>query len=340
MWTSYNDTAVHFHIGNTRIQALNFVYECFQRSIPSHAHGSDSFEIHYISQGRGHALIDGDTYQISPGTLYVTGPHVEHAQVPSPDDPMCEYCIYLKTEKRRRVHASADPSPSPENEVLSLFSATRFWFGQDSQQTGSLFTMLFQELAHKKTGYELQVEALLRQILVHLVRNYEKGSRSRASTASSETDKTSVIIEEYFLYQYATLSLEELSCKLGLGTRQTERLLQKYYGKTFLQKKAEARMSAAATLLSNTEQSITAIAEELGYSSAEHFSSAFRHFYHISPRQYRKAGVYHSFPLPEVSSEAAGSLPSVKAAALPSSEPSAPSVSGISLPSSPSGSGL
>lgn len=303
MWTSYNDAAIHFHIGNTRIQALNFVYERFQRSIPSHAHGNDSYEIHYISQGRGRALIHGSTYHITPGTLYVTGPHVEHAQVPDPDDPMCEYCIYLKTEKRRRVHTSAEPSPSQENEVLSLFSSTRFWFGQDTQQTGSLFTMLFQELAHKKTGYELQVEALLRQILVHLARSYEKGSRSRASGIIGETDKTSVIIEEYFLYQYAALSLEELSGKLGLGTRQTERLLQKYYGKTFLQKKAEARMSAAATLLSNTEQSITSIAEELGYSSVEHFSSAFRHFYHISPRQYRKAGVYHSFSASQAASE-------------------------------------
>ena len=65
---------------------------------------------------------------------------------------------------------------------------------------------------------------------------------------------------------------------------------------TILQKKAEARMSAAAILLTDTGKSITAIAEELGYSSIEHFSSAFKHYYHISPRQYRKGAAYHSFP--------------------------------------------
>ena len=51
-----------------------------------------------------------------------------------------------------------------------------------------------------------------------------------------------MIIEDYFLYEYQNLSLEELAVKLGLGTRQTERLLPKHYGKTFLQKKTEARI--------------------------------------------------------------------------------------------------
>ena len=56
----------------------------------------------------------------------------------------------------------------------------------------------------------------------------------------------------------------------------------------FQQKKTEARMSAAVILLSNKNKSITSIAEELGYSSAEHFSSAFHKYYEMSPREYRK----------------------------------------------------
>ncbi|MFQ9396543.1 MAG: helix-turn-helix domain-containing protein [Lachnospiraceae bacterium] len=33
---------------------------------------------------------------------------------------------------------------------------------------------------------------------------------------------------------------------------------------------------------------IAEIAEALGYSSAEHFSSAFRRYHHVSPWEYRK----------------------------------------------------
>lgn len=73
-----------------------------------------------------------------------------------------------------------------------------------------------------------------------------------------------------------------------MSPRQTQRLLMEFYGKSFQEKKAEARMSAAAILLSDPSKTIASIAEALGYSSAEHFSSAFRKYYHKSPRQYRR----------------------------------------------------
>ncbi|HIY61818.1 MAG TPA: AraC family transcriptional regulator [Candidatus Eisenbergiella pullistercoris] len=293
MWTDYKDADIHFSIADTRFHTLNLVYERFQRSIPSHSHGNGSYEIHYIAEGRGRAIINGISHEVTPGTLYVTGPHVEHAQSPFLEDPMCEYCIYLKTEKRRKSAASF---PAGEKELLAAFEHTPFWFGADTQNAGSLIIEIFEELQERRTGCIFQVEALLRQLLVKLVRNYEKSGRPRAQDLSAAADKTAVIIEEYFLYQYRNLSLEELAGKLGLGARQTERLLKRQYGKTFLQKKAEARMSAAAILLSDPSRSITSVAEDLGYSSIEHFSSAFRSYYHISPRQYRKEGVYHSFP--------------------------------------------
>ena len=102
MWTDYKDADIHFTIADVRFHTLNFVYERFQRSIPSHSHGNGSYEIHYIPRGRGRALINGVSHEITPDTLFVTGPHVEHAQSPFLEDPMCEYCIYLKTEKKRK----------------------------------------------------------------------------------------------------------------------------------------------------------------------------------------------------------------------------------------------
>ncbi len=130
---------------------------------------------------------------------------------------------------------------------------------------------------------------LLSQLLIYIVRSY--GRRQIAQTSFSvhnRTESRSIIIEEYFLYEYQSLSLDVLAAKLNLSTRQTQRLLMEYYGKSFQQKKAEARMSVAAILLSDKTRSITSIAEDLGYSSIEHFSSAFRNFYRTSPREYRK----------------------------------------------------
>ena len=101
-------------------------------------------------------------------------------------------------------------------------------------------------------------------------------------------DSNSIIIEEYFLYEYASLSLNALADKLKLSPRQTQRLIWKYYGKSFQQKKAEARMSVASILLKDEDRSIAFIADTLGYSSPEHFSAAFRKYYKMSPSEFRK----------------------------------------------------
>lgn len=282
MRTAYTDLNIRLSMDGHSIQALNLIIERFDRMIPSHSHGNGCYEIHYISAGYGILQTNGQEYKITPGTLFVTGPHIEHAQTPILSDPMQEYCVYLKLGRNQ---SGQQPST-----IIDAFTATPFWFGQDTQGLDMLMKQLFDELKHQYTGYMNQVELLLGQLLIYLVRNYEQKSNSQTHFAHSNlSDSKSIIIEDYFLYEYPTLSLETLADRLKLSTRQTQRLLKEHYGKSFQQKKAEARMSAAGMLLRDKEQSITSIAEALGYSSTEHFSSAFRQYYNMSPREYRRS---------------------------------------------------
>lgn len=283
----YTDLNIRFTIEQTDFYALNLVFERFLRTIPSHSHGGSSYEIHYIPSGYGHARINQVLYDIVPNTLYITGPHVEHAQVPSREDPMCEYCVYLKVGKQRKKNGTDSSCKAPS--IPELFTGTPFWFGQDTQHIHELMKQLFYELENRYTGYMTQVEALLGQLIVSMVRNYETRQKARRHFGPSNLgDSKFIILEEYFLYEYQNLSLEDLSQRLGLSRRQTERLLKEYYGKTFLQKKTEAKMAAAAILLSDRQRSISSIAGELGYSSTEHFSAAFKRCYQMTAREYRK----------------------------------------------------
>lgn len=292
MKTLYTDIDIRFTIENVSIRALNIVFERFTRTIPSHSHGNNCYEIHYIPFGYGKLNVEGKYYDIVPNTLFVTGPHVEHAQTPLKEDPMQEYCVYVKLN-----HLSdRNKTPSP---VMETFMSQPFWFGNDSQDIFILMKQLFTELEHHYIGYQEQVKLLLAQLLISITRNYEHCRYSRTNFAYNNlSNSKSVIIEEYFLYEYQNLSLSDLADKIKLSPRQTQRLLQEYYGKSFHQKKAEARMSAAAILLSDLDRSITSIAEALGYSSAEHFSNAFRTYYGTSPRNYRKTNCTPSINLP------------------------------------------
>lgn len=280
--TLYNDLDITFITDDATINAINIIFERFERIVPAHSHGNNCYEIHYISSGYGTLQIDDTYYNLSPNTLFITGPHIVHAQMPISDNPMEEYCIYIKI--KQDSHSHKIPS------IVQAFTSMPFWIGKDTQGIDILMKTLFQELACHYTGYQNQVKLLLQQLLIFIVRNYEQNLPGLSSPFAPQTlDKShSLIIDEYFLYEYQNLSLEALADRLKLSARQTQRLLMNTFGKTFQQKKAEARMSAAAILLSNYDQSITSIADSLGYSSAEHFSSAFKKYYQMTPREFRK----------------------------------------------------
>lgn len=283
MRTVYTDLNIKIVIENTTILVLQIVFERFLRSMPKHSHGNNSYEIHYIPYGYGNANINNQSYEVKPNTLYMTGPHIEHEQIPCKNDPMAEYCIYFKLQN------NSSNNHLPKKTTASLFEDTSFWFGQDSQAIYPVMQQIFYELEHKYTGYMIQVESLLQQCIVKIVRNYENGKESETYFPPSNlVDRKYLIVEESFLYDYEAITLEILSKRLGLGIRQTERFLKEYYGKTFLQKKTEAKMSMAKIYLNDPDLNISEIAKRLNYSSAEHFAYAFKQYYKTSASEYRK----------------------------------------------------
>ena len=284
MRTGYKDLNIKTTINDTTFLVLNIVYERFLKSMPKHSHGNNSYELHYIPYGHGKVSIDDQIYNITPNTLYMTGPHIEHEQIPVKNDPMTEYCIYFKIQKN-----SSHPAPDVDT-VAYKFEKTHFWFGQYTQELYPLMQQIFFELEHRYTGYMIQVEALLQQCLVKIVRNYENRTQSKSHFSPSNlVDSKYIIVEECFLYEYETITLEILSERLGLSIRQTERFLKEYYGKTFLQKKTEAKMSMAKIYLNDDTINISEISDRLNYSSIQHFSYAFKQYYGITPSNYRKS---------------------------------------------------
>lgn len=277
----YRDLNISFKIENAHFTILSLSVEKHIRPIPMHAHSKNSYELHYIPFGSGTLNCGSEKYSITPGTLFMTGPGVPHEQLSDPENPMTEYCVYLKIDRGEKSRKSS---------LSVIFADTFFWFGSDDGRVHELIKKTFAELDSSCTGRELMIESLMIQLVLTMIRLYQSGgSRSDESEKKNFcSDLTYLIIEETFLYDYSSITLNLLAEKLGLGKRQTERLLRKHYNKSFQQKKTEARMFAASTLLRESSKSITEISEELGYSSCEHFSGAFKKYSGLTPSEYRK----------------------------------------------------
>lgn len=273
--------SIAFELGSLQIAPVHVRIEQLQPIIAAHRHSNASYEIHYAERGSGTVTIDGVTRSIGPDTLYITGPNVVHAQQSDAADPINEYCLYLNC--RRSARASGDP--------FALFADTLFWMGMDGGRIFPLLSQLIEENRAPQPGTAEMSESLLRQIIIQLTRMYRQGAAPLPKTLPSPALSRAglmPVIEDAFFYRYRTLTLQDLCQLLNLSIRQTQRLLQRSFGKTFSQKLTEARMAAASQFLTNTDLSITAISDRLGFSSIEHFSAAFRRAMGCSPRDYRR----------------------------------------------------
>lgn len=281
----YRNLNLSFAMGDVTFTVLSISNELMLEPIPRHAHSRNSYELHYISYGHGTLIADDKRYDLTPGIFFMTGPEVFHEQISDPKDPMREYGAYLKVSLPRGGTAS---------EVLASFLSRPFYLGQADLEIYESLKRLLTELESHPKGESLMLSAIMQQLILQIVRQYGRtdteASRDENGTGGRiPEDQTYLIIEEAFLYNYRDLTLESLSDLLNLSKRQTERLLLKHYNKTFQQKKKEARMSAACIYLQEGNKSIAGIAEELGYSSQEHFSHAFKSYYHTTPTAYARA---------------------------------------------------
>lgn len=193
--------------------------------IPRHSHAKNSYELHFITGGKGELVTDTKTYSLKAGDFFITGPNIYHAQNADKLNPVSDVFIMLQAVNSDKANA-----------VSSTFLDTHFYFCENfSNKTAQ---EILSEYRNKRADYKSAVSGLSIKLLTDITRLLLPPSFSESLSGESLNDRRFVIIEQAFLY-IRNLTLTELSNKIGVCERQTERLLKKYYGKTFREKKAE-----------------------------------------------------------------------------------------------------
>ena len=159
----FNNIDIPFSIGGCNFHAVNIISSSIDTDIPLHTHGVNCYEIHFISNGCGRLIADGNEYDISTNTLYVTGPLCDHAQLTDKTSPMYEWCIYLRAEQNNSERSDI---------LIDQFLSHNFWIGKDDQNILPIFERLFSELKSKSAGYANMAKLILSEIVVSVARNF------------------------------------------------------------------------------------------------------------------------------------------------------------------------
>ncbi|MCM1284888.1 MAG: AraC family ligand binding domain-containing protein [Acetobacter sp.] len=198
-----------------------------EEEIARHSHSKNSYELHFITGGIGTLITDDGEYSLKKGDFFVTGPNLYHSQKSDLTNPIEDIFIYIQKIEGRT-----------DNIFASEFLNKVFYIAEDFDYTSA--QEMLSEYRQKRPDYKSAVAGLAMKILTQIVRCYIPDNVIDSVDSDNLCEKRFIIIENAFLYN-KNITLTQLSEKIGVCPRQTQRLLKQYYGKSFRQKKKEQK---------------------------------------------------------------------------------------------------
>ncbi len=148
------------------------------------------------------------------------------------------------------------------------------------------------ELAAEEVGHAEMLDAMVRQLVIHLLRSHltvRKSAQIEISRAGPVDRRLRRAIEFMHDNYSRELSLEEIAAAAYLSEYHFARLFKQIMGVTTHVYLANLRLERARKLLTDTSLSISEIAAMVGYQSQSHFTKIFKSVTGLPPRLYRES---------------------------------------------------
>lgn len=253
-------------------------------------HSHTLFELHCVTVGHGILSTPETEYEMTPGTICLTGPGLSHSQYCEADDAMDEYCLRFKIEP-----APPKGSGNPESELIEAILDTPFFISRADPGFEGLIRTMIDEGRDQSPGFRSMLTSKLGEFIVLLGRfcrenrGSSSGSEQRTRTHYSigGVDLKSSLDTYFFTYEHPA-PVEMILDELHITRRHFSRLMQKYYGMSYKEKINELRISYAKQLLSSETETIAGIAALTGFASTKQLTHAFRQATGMTPREYRQ----------------------------------------------------
>jgi len=240
-------------------------------------HWHDCFELELVVSGRGTHIINGNSYPMREGDLYLLTKEDCHKVIA--DETMTILGIMFDERILAESVLVAIPLvriTSPELNVNiggELYSEIKGYFERVIREEKSEIER------YLAPDY---IRGLIECIIIELF-------RSIVGASPSVTSKTSNDALAYMHKHYAEdITLESLAREVHLSPSYLSAYFKNTVGGNFREYLIELRMKHAARLLANTELSVTDVCYSCGFSTYSHFIRSFKARFGEPPLEFRK----------------------------------------------------
>jgi len=148
------------------------------------------------------------------------------------------------------------------------------------------------ESAARRAGSETMLSRLSELLFIEIVRNYcaQLPSDTKGWLAGLRDDITGRSLSVLHDRPAEPWTLEELAKTVGVSRSVLAERFHAYVGAPPMQYLARWRMQLAASLLSGTNETLSSVAERVGYGSEAALSRAFKRLVGVAPSTWREGG--------------------------------------------------
>ncbi|MDX1958991.1 MAG: AraC family transcriptional regulator [Leptospiraceae bacterium] len=148
------------------------------------------------------------------------------------------------------------------------------------------------EVSAKGKNGKRYLHYLLKSFIEYYIQNFSNLLDSENEPKSLFKESDLILIRKYISENFAEkISIEELSAEFNMSKFHFLREFKKTFKQTPYQFILNCKMEEAEKLLLNSKDSLTEIANTLGYYDQSHFTNSFRRWKGVSPKTFRSSNI-------------------------------------------------
>ncbi len=229
--------------------------------------------------GRGHRQLPEGDVEIRPGACHWARPGWTYHCTQSPRNPLGVTSIHFDLVDRRGQVVSVSPQQLPPEQLrvgdFHLVAEVTRWIAERAMDARAGVPL--------SPAMEAAANALLRGLLMELVRSTSAGAISRPAGLAGWRNLTSYI--QGHLHDLP--SVGQLARRAGYARSHFSRAFKGQTGLSPQQYIINARIALAKELLRGTALSVTEISRRVGYPDVYRLSRQFRQHVSMTPSRYR-----------------------------------------------------
>lgn len=248
------------------------------RRVMTRAHWHDVLEVNYVRQGRGHYLIDGRSYDLSPGTVFVIPAGVAHRTRPLPTNPHWNLTVYFRPEGLAPLGDRAVAFGTAVAGRVRRIPAGRF-----ADLWENVFSGLEREGRHGDPAGSLAACAKVLDACLLVSRCAEAAKGEPGIDLSPAARYVQGMMEHVRQHLDAPLTLRAIAAAVGLHPNYACSVFREQTGTPLFAYVAQQRATRARTLLATSTLPVAEVARRCGFRSIPSFYRVIRTAYGTTP---------------------------------------------------------